>query len=98
GGSVGRVTQADDETVPSQRQIDHAAPENRLPPVCMPEGSESIEKHGRDFHLTGSTANVNGSAITVPALGNMARPSCFCPSMRNSPSPFTSNSSFCRMR
>jgi hypothetical protein len=28
-------------------------------------------------HFTGSIANVNDSAITVPARGNSARPSCF---------------------
>ena len=41
-------------------------------------------------YFTGSTANVNGSAMTVPARGRTARPSYFSPSIRNSPSHFTS--------
>src|SRR5262249_39040193 len=53
GSSVGRVLEPDEQALTGMRQISHAAPENRSPPVSMPGIGESIvewKKNGRLFN------------------------------------------------
>src|SRR5262249_57308506 len=68
GSGVGGVLEPDEQALTGMRQISHAAPETRSPPVSMPGIGESIvewKKNGRLFNRfdgEGEWISYHGSA------------------------------------